>query len=76
MSLRTPRPFAWLPLFLLFLFIPIIHVVPLFVDFCCGNIIPGFLAPQGPEFFSPKLQPSLFCDVALLVVVMFSTVAP
>jgi hypothetical protein len=34
------------------------------------------LAPQGPEIFSPKLQPSLFRDVAFLVVVMFTAVAP
>jgi hypothetical protein len=34
------------------------------------------LAPQGPEEISPKLQPSLFRDVALLVVVMFTAVAP
>jgi hypothetical protein len=34
------------------------------------------LAPQGPKKISSKLQPSLFRDVALLVVVMFTVVAP
>jgi hypothetical protein len=38
-------------------------------------MIPGFLAPQGPEKFSPKLLSSLFRRVALLVVVMFPAMA-
>jgi hypothetical protein len=39
-------------------------------------MIPSFLAPQGPKKFSSKLQPSLFRDVALLVVIMFTAAAP
>jgi hypothetical protein len=39
-------------------------------------MIPGFLAPQGIEKISLKLQPSLFHDVALLVVVMFTAAPP
>jgi hypothetical protein len=39
-------------------------------------MILGFLAPQGPKFFSPKLLPPLFRQVAFLVVVMFTVVAP
>jgi hypothetical protein len=38
-------------------------------------MIPEFLAPQGPEFFLSKLLPSLFREVALFVVVMFTAVA-
>jgi hypothetical protein len=39
MSLRTHRHSAWLPLILLFLFIPIIDVVPLFVDLDLTSIV-------------------------------------
>jgi hypothetical protein len=39
MSLRTHRPSAWLPLFLLFLFIPIINVVRLFVDLDLTSVV-------------------------------------
>jgi hypothetical protein len=37
-------------------------------------MIPKFLAPQGPEIFLSKLLPSLFREVALVVVVMFTAV--
>jgi hypothetical protein len=38
-DLRTRRPFAWLQLFLLFLFIPIINGVPLFVDLDLTSVV-------------------------------------
>jgi hypothetical protein len=38
-------------------------------------VIPGFLAPQGPDFF-PETLASIFPPSCLLVVVMFTAVAP